>query len=53
VLGVTDNVFAVVTPAPSEGNDVELARRIMLENGADEVDEREGQVEGPTEGEDS
>ena len=42
VLGVTDNVFAVVTPAPAEGNDVELARRIMLENGADEVEEMEG-----------
>ena len=35
------NVFAVVTPAPRAGNDAELARRIMLENGADEVEERE------------
>jgi len=42
VLGVTNNVFAVVTPAPRDGNDAELARRIMLENGADEVEEREG-----------
>ena len=41
VLGVTNNVFAVVTPAPRDGNDAELARRIMLENGADEVEERE------------
>ena len=42
VLGVTNNVFAlVVTPAPRDGNDAELARRIMLESGADEVEERE------------
>ena len=41
MLGVTNNVFAVVTPAPRGGNDAELARRIMLENGADEVEERE------------
>src|SRR5499426_685501 len=43
VLGVTNNVFAVVTHAPREGNEGELARRIMLEHGADEVEEREGE----------
>jgi len=43
VLGVTNNVFAIVTHAPREGNDDELARRIMLENGADEVEDREGE----------
>jgi len=43
VLGVTDNVFAVVTPAPAESNESELARRIMMENGADEVEEREAE----------
>ena len=43
VLGVTDNVFAIVTPAPFEGNEGELAHRIMLENGADEVEEREAE----------
>jgi Protein of unknown function (DUF3341) len=43
VLGVTNNVFAVVTHAPRETNEAELARRIMLENGADEVEEREGE----------
>ena len=43
--GVTDNVFAVVTPAPppEEGNVTELARRILIENGADEVEEREAE----------
>ena len=41
-LGVTNNVFAIVTYAPRDANDDELARRIMLENGADEVEEREG-----------
>jgi len=43
VLGVTNNVFAIVTYAPPERNDIELARRIMIENGADEVEEREGE----------
>jgi hypothetical protein len=43
VLGVTNNVFALVTPASAEGNDAELARRIMIENGADEVEEREAE----------
>src|SRR5262245_17334466 len=47
VLGVTNNVFAVVTHAPREGNDSELARRIMLENGADEVEEREAESSSP------
>src|ERR1044071_7407288 len=42
VLGVTNNVFAIAPHAPREGNDDELARRIMLENGADEVEDREG-----------
>jgi len=46
VLGVTNNVFAVVTRAPQGGNEYELARRIMLEHGADGVEEREGQVDG-------
>jgi hypothetical protein len=41
VLGVTNNVFALVTPLQGEGNEAELARQIMLENGADEVEERE------------
>jgi hypothetical protein len=43
VLGVTNNVFAVVTHVPAEGNESELARRLMLESGADEVEEREGE----------
>src|SRR3954470_6261765 len=44
VLGVTNNVFAVVTRPPQgdNDNDYALARRIMLEHGADEVEEREG-----------
>ena len=42
VLGVTNNVFAVVTHAPVGANDGEIARRIMVDNGADEVEEREG-----------
>jgi len=42
-LGVTNNVFAIVTYAPRDANDDDLARRIMLENGADEVEEREGE----------
>src|SRR4051812_47576909 len=41
VLGVTNNVFGVVTGAPRDGKEFELARRIMLEHGADEVDERD------------
>src|SRR6188508_2367747 len=49
VLGVTNNVFAVVTHAPHGGNEGALARRIMIENGADEVDERDGQTEGEAE----
>ena len=44
VLGVTNNVFAVVAHAPPDSNAGELARRIMLEHGADEVDEREGET---------
>jgi len=44
VLGVTNNVFAIVALAPREGNDDELARRIMLENGADEVEDKEGET---------
>jgi hypothetical protein len=43
VLGVTNNVFAVVTRAPRGGNEYELARRIMIEHGADEVEDREGE----------
>jgi hypothetical protein len=43
VLGVTNNVFAVVTRAPRGANDGELARRIMIDNGADDVEEREGE----------
>ena len=42
VLGVTNNVFAVVTHVPVNSNDGDLARRIMLEHGADEIEEREG-----------
>jgi len=42
VLGVTNNVFAVVTHAPVGANDGEIARRIMVDSGADEVEEREG-----------
>jgi len=42
VLGVTNNVFAIVTHVPRESNDGDLARRIMLEHGADEIEEREG-----------
>src|SRR5512138_2055143 len=41
--GVTDNVFAIVTPAPEDGNSAELARRILMDNGADEVEEREAE----------
>ena len=40
--GVTNNVFAVVTPVPDDGDDAERARRIMIEHGADQVEEREG-----------
>jgi len=40
---VTNNVFAIVTPVPEDGDDAERARRIMLEHGADEVEEREGE----------
>jgi Alternative complex III, ActD subunit len=43
VLGVTNNVFAIVTPVSLDGNEGELARRIMIEHGADEVEEREGE----------
>jgi len=43
VLGVTNNVFAVVMRAPRDGNEGARARRIMLESGADEVEEREGE----------
>jgi hypothetical protein len=43
VLGVTNNVFAIVTHAPDESNEGELARRIMVEHGADEVEEKEGE----------
>ncbi len=42
-LGVTNNVFAIVTYAPRDANDDDLARRIMIENGADEVEDREGE----------
>ena len=42
VLGVTNNVFAIVTHIPVDSNDGDLARRIMLEHGADEIEEREG-----------
>jgi hypothetical protein len=41
--GVTNNVFAIVTPAPDDRNGIELARKILLENGADEVEEREAE----------
>jgi hypothetical protein len=41
--GVTNNVFAIVTPVPEDGDDAERARRIMIEHGADEVEEREGE----------
>jgi hypothetical protein len=43
VLGVTNNVFAVVTITPPGANDEALARRIMTENGASEIEEREGE----------
>ena len=42
-LGVTNNVFAIVTYAPRDANDDDLARRFLLENGADEVEEREAE----------
>ena len=42
VLGVTNNVFAIVTHIPVDSNDGDLARQIMLEHGADEIEEREG-----------
>jgi hypothetical protein len=41
--GVTNNVLAIVTPVPEDGDDAERARRIMIEHGADEVEEREGE----------
>ena len=43
VLGVTNNVFALVTPAPHDGNHAELARRLMVESGAAEVEELEAE----------
>ena len=43
MLGVTNDVFALVTLAPRGGNEVELAApRSCCEHGADEVEEREG-----------
>jgi hypothetical protein len=45
VLGVTNNVFALVVRADPDGNDARLARGLMLEAGAGEVDEREAEVE--------
>jgi hypothetical protein len=46
VPGVTNNVFALVVRAPPEGNDARLARGLMLEAGADEVDDdRQAEVE--------
>ena len=43
VLGVTNNVFALVTPIPDAGNDGELARRLMVESGGDGVEELEAE----------
>jgi hypothetical protein len=45
VLGVTNNVFALVVRADPHGNDARLARTLMLQAGADEVDdERQAEV---------
>src|SRR5262245_59599728 len=43
VLGVTNNGSGVVRVVPPGANDGALARRIMTENGAGEIEEREGE----------
>jgi len=45
VLGVTNNVFALVVRADSDSHDARLARSLMLEAGAAEVDEQQAEVE--------
>jgi len=45
VLGVTNNVFALVVRADRAPHDARLARSLMLEAGAAEVDEQQAEVE--------
>src|SRR4051812_17640677 len=44
--GVTNNVFAVVVPRPQDAAGARRARELLIEHGADEVEEREGTPEG-------
>ena len=44
VLGVTNNLFALVVRAHPHGNDARLARGLMQQAGADEVDERQAEL---------
>ena len=44
VHGVTNNMFALVVCAPEGTPEARRAREIMVESGADEVEEREGEL---------
>jgi hypothetical protein len=44
VLGVTNNVFALVVRAPEDGEAAQRVRDIFVASGATEVEDREGQL---------
>jgi hypothetical protein len=46
VLGVTNNVFALVVPAPADRGAARRLRELLAASGASEVEEREGEREG-------